>query len=207
MDESELRDLLVTLLEDASQDIDEGKLTFMLMSTAAAMATKGDVARDDFVEFARLAHDSANGHEPLLEVVIPEAPLSDNVLYWSPPGTSKKVLTDEGKKYLNTVKKYVTAAWTEAGMPEFRRDMMFSMDIVVRLPHVFTTSKKAKFPFVIVDTHNRGKRLADSIASTLGFDDSQHFDVRFRKCEGPSAVYVRIDLLSAAPRWPVEEEE
>lgn len=137
----------------------------------------------------------------LLEAVIPEAPPSDNHLYKT-GFHGRRVLSDEGKAYINRVRDVVTKAWIERGMVRTPKDRPLGLRVAVRMPHVFTTTAEAKSKFVKVDTHNRGKLLADAVSKVMGFDDSLHFDVRFTKHEGPSAVYLRVEVLVTTPAWP-----
>lgn len=140
--------------------------------------------------------------ELLLEIFVEPAPPSDNELYIYIPRTRKRRLSDVGVKFTNQMKEVAKTAWERAGMPRIGRDDMLSMYIWVRLPHVFTTTAEAKHRFVIVDTHNRGKVMADAISKALGFDDSQYFHVHYHKCEGPSAAFVRIIRDEVPPEWP-----
>ncbi|NMC34644.1 MAG: RusA family crossover junction endodeoxyribonuclease [Veillonellaceae bacterium] len=141
----------------------------------------------------------------VLEVEFDSAPPSDNTIYWGGPH-GRKILTKEGKAYKNGIREAVTRAWQADGMPRIERDMMLELHIWIRLPHVFTRTKEAQGRFVKVDVHNRGKVLIDAIAEALGFDDSQHFRVRFYKVEGTSAAFVRVFRNEVMPTWPEKEK-
>jgi hypothetical protein len=138
----------------------------------------------------------------ILEFSLPELPPSDNELYWSPRGTKKRILTDVGESFKNGIKESLSAVYEATGWPSLDKSMMLRIQVLCRIPHLFTTGEKAKNWFRILDAHNRGKVLIDAISEHFGIQDAQSFSTLLEKCEGGPAVHVRISRMDKQPVWP-----
>lgn len=138
--------------------------------------------------------------ELLLEVLIPEVGPSVNHMYFTlPHGRGKRVLTTEGTAFKNALHFCVTEAWKAAGLPSFRTDEMYKLEIWCR----FESLRDKKGRFIKLDASNRIKVSEDAVMQALGVDDRQNFIVEITKTEGLPATLLRLYRLEEMPKWPL----